>query len=158
MMLRYGIDPVRAFPPASMTWEIPPLPHYGLQAAPMPSISRGRPATRREKLTISSPRHGAAILLTDQRDGSEKIGRLDRCGATFGDPFSEGFGCGAVRPWQGGIVRERWGDRQVHFPHDARVVCACPGQPHRRDLDNAGVARHRPDDEPGPDHRHLPRP
>src|SRR5438552_12178140 len=47
-------------------------------------------------------------------------------------------------------------DRQVHFPHDACVVCACPGQPHRRDLDYAGVARHRPDDQPGSDHRHLP--
>jgi len=39
-------------------------------------------------------------------------------------------------------------DRYI-FPHDARVVCAGPGQPHRRDLDYAGVARHRPDDEPG---------
>ena len=48
-------------------------------------------------------------------------------------------------------------DRQVHLPHDARVVCAGPGQPHRRDLDYAGVARHRPDDEPGPDHHHLSR-
>jgi hypothetical protein len=38
---------------------------------------RGGGATSRELLTIFQGCHGAAILLTDQRDGSEKIGRLD---------------------------------------------------------------------------------
>ena len=48
-------------------------------------------------------------------------------------------------------------DRQVYFPHDPWVVCGGPDQPHRRDLDYPGVARHRPDDEPGSDHPDLPR-
>ena len=48
-------------------------------------------------------------------------------------------------------------DRQVYFSHDARVVCAGSGQPDGRDLDYAGVARHRPDDQPGSDHPDLSR-
>ena len=69
-----------------------------------------------------------------------------------------------------GIGREprfrlaRWGscgndgvDRQVYFSNDACVVCVDSGEPDRGDLDYAGVARHRPDDEPGSDHRHLSR-
>jgi hypothetical protein len=44
----------------------------------------GREATRSELLTISARRHGPAILLTDQRDGSvgqtADDGRLDQWG------------------------------------------------------------------------------
>src|SRR4029077_374749 len=108
-----------------------------------------------ELLTISKGRLAAAILLTDQRDGSETIDGLS--GTTIGEPFT-GFGREPrvwVRRWDRAVGDGV--DRQVYFPHDAGVVCACLGQPHRRDLDYAGVARHRSDDEPGPDHRHLPR-
>jgi hypothetical protein len=53
------------------------LAHYGLSAAALPSVGRGPKATSRELLTISQGCLGAAILLTDQRDGSEKVSRLD---------------------------------------------------------------------------------
>jgi hypothetical protein len=46
--------------------------HYDLSSTALPSIpwSQGH---KPELLTISEERHGAAILLTDQRDGSEKV-------------------------------------------------------------------------------------
>ena len=43
-------------------------------------------------------------------------------------------------------------DQPIYFPHDVRCVPGRAGQPDRRDLGHAGVARHRPDDQPGPDH------
>src|SRR5213080_4543885 len=74
-----------------------------------------------------------------------------------GEPSKKGWSEAAVWARKVGTCGSDGVDRQVHFPYDARVVCARPGQPHRRDLDYAGVARHRPDDEPGSDHPHLPR-
>src|SRR5579863_2698863 len=60
--------------------------HYGPSAAVLPSVSRGRGATSPDLLTISQARHGPAILLTDQRDGSGRISQPDPGGATIGDP------------------------------------------------------------------------
>src|SRR6266481_5536640 len=44
--------------------------HYDLSAAALPSVGSGWAATSHELLTISRGCLGAAILLTDQRDGS----------------------------------------------------------------------------------------
>src|ERR1700687_2740898 len=49
------------------------LGHYDLSAAALPSVGSGPKATSHELLTISQGCHGAAILLTDQRDGSERV-------------------------------------------------------------------------------------
>ncbi len=54
------------------------LGHYDLSAPALPSAGRGWEATSPELLTISRGCHGAAILLTDQRDGSEKVSRLEQ--------------------------------------------------------------------------------
>ena len=131
--------------------------HYDLSAprCQAPAVAGG--PHQHELLTISRGCHGTAILLTDQRDGSERMSWLDRAAARPGDP---GFGIGrgtAVPVRRAGSCGSDGVDRQVHFSHDAGVVCAGSGQPDRGDLDYAGVARHRPDDEPGPDHRHLSR-
>ena len=59
-----------------------------------------------EILTIILRCHGAAILLTDQRDGSESMKRLDvGLSATKGDPFSRGWERYCIQSWLGGIVR-----------------------------------------------------
>jgi hypothetical protein len=79
--------------------------HYGLSAAALPSAGSGPEATYPELLTLSARRHGAAILLTDQRDASERVGDWTNSGATKGDPdFGIGrqlqfqfAGCGIVR-------------------------------------------------------------
>ena len=67
--------------------------------------SRGRKATDTELLTISEECHVPAILLTDQRDGSERVERLDNRGTTRGIP-AWGFGrTPQVRFARVGIVR-----------------------------------------------------
>jgi len=53
--------------------------------------SRGRKATEDELLTISKGCHGPAILLTDQRDGSESVDGWTVCGATMGIPAHKGL-------------------------------------------------------------------
>src|SRR5262249_37970887 len=119
---------------------------------------RVRPATLEELLTLSARRHPPAILLTDQRDGSETINPWDKCWRDRWGPLFRGRLQLAVPSVAGrGSCDNDGVDRQVYLPHDARVVCAGPGQPHGGDLDYAGVARHRPDDQPGPDSRDLPR-
>src|SRR3982075_1700644 len=49
--------------------------HYDLSAAALPSVGSGWEATSRDLLTISRGCHGAALLLTGPRDGSERGGR-----------------------------------------------------------------------------------
>src|SRR5690242_15180457 len=102
---------------------------------------RGHAATIEEFLTLERPRHGSAILLTDQRDGSEIVAGGISCGRQWGFPFRRVVvACSRAGDRAGPCVSDGV-DRQVYLPHDACVVCVGPDQPHRRDLDYAGVAR-----------------
>ena len=79
--------------------------HYGLPSVALPSASRGWYATWGELLTISGGCHGAAILLADQRDGSEEC---EPAGASAARPkgiLISGSVAAAVPVRQVGIVR-----------------------------------------------------
>jgi lipopolysaccharide export system permease protein len=71
--------------------------HYDLTTVALPSVDSDRDATLRELLTISLRRHGMAILLTDQTDGSERVSRLEIADATEGDPPKRGWSWQAFR-------------------------------------------------------------
>jgi len=79
--------------------------HYDPSGTALPSIGRGRDATSCELLTISRGRHGSAILLTDQRDGSEKVCRLVLPMRPKGDPLNQGAVAAEARGATRGIVR-----------------------------------------------------
>src|SRR4051812_10650852 len=147
-MSLFGNGPNRFGPVFSALW-----PASGAAA----KRHSGRKVTRSNLLTIGSVRHGSAILLTDQRDGSVSVSRWAVSGSTIGAPSKRDWSEDAVLARKVGTCGNDGVDRPIHLQDDARVVCVGPGQPHRRDLDYAGVARHRPDDEPGPDHHHLSR-
>ena len=78
-------------------------------------------------------------------------------GLAIGAPL-RGTGAGAPRFCrERGRVRSDGVDRPLYFSHHVRCVPGDLRQPDRADLDHAGVARHRPDDEPGPEHPGLRR-